>query len=149
MLGADEPSTRALPIDDPHGEQRTQTVSMDLQKHNWITGDNEKSQWVLDHLRHNNPALKELIIVISDSTFQEILLAFDAITTSSSTKILNIEGTIDVYLIHDANSNNLVMTKLSRNMSIKDISIDTADSWLTNTLADIVMASPNLEALTT
>lgn len=84
---------------------------MYLLEHNWITGDNEKSQWVLDHLRHNDPALKELTIVISGSIFQEILQAFDAITTNSSIKILNIEGAIDIYIIHDANSNNLVMTK--------------------------------------
>jgi hypothetical protein len=111
---------------------------------------NEENERVVDRLRRNDPALKELTIHAGGIGMwwtEMILQAFDAIATNSSLKILNIEGDIGVllYFIDDIKKDR-VRRALSLNTSLKDIRTNDFN-WSTS-LLDIVMASPNLEFLT-
>jgi hypothetical protein len=108
---------------------------------------NKESKQVLDRLRRNDPALKELTLVVSGR--QKVLKVFDAIATNSLLKILNIETTS--LLFYDKMKNRMKRA-LSLNTSLNDIRIGIRIgmwdwSW-SGSLLDIVMASPNLEFLT-
>jgi hypothetical protein len=106
-------------------------------------------QRLLERLRRNDPDLKELNIdviygwrgLLSERVHQTILEAFQAIATSTSLVILNIDDYVGLppSLFGEA------ITALSRNTSLKDIRI-TVCSGLRNSL-DITMSSPNLKAL--
>jgi hypothetical protein len=110
----------------------------------------EQCQQLLDRLRCNDPDLKELNIdviygwrgLLAERVHQAILEAFQAIATSTSIVILNIDdyGGLPASLCGEAK------TALSRNTSLKNIRI-TVCSGLRNSL-DITMSSPNLKALT-
>ena len=107
-------------------------------------------QRVLERLRRNDPDLKEMNIdvmhgwrgLLPERVHQAILEAFQAIATSTSLVILNIDDYLGLppSLFEDA------ITALSRNTSLRDIRI-TLCSGLSNSL-DIIMSSPNLQALT-
>jgi hypothetical protein len=81
-----------------------------LAEHEIIGHQDEENECVLDRLRCNDSAVKELTLQIptlvlwhSQSIFPMILQAFDAIATNSSLKILNICGNVPFLLYHRAN----------------------------------------------
>jgi hypothetical protein len=108
----------------------------------------EEDARVLDRLRRNDPALKEL--TLGYSPLEMIVKAFDAIATNSSLKILNFECDIGFYLqvIEECaiGEKDQARRALSLNTSLEDIRFTM--SWRWSSLLDIVMASPNLEFLT-
>jgi hypothetical protein len=106
-------------------------------------GDEEWER-VLDCLRRNHPALKELTLTsVYGLELPWILEAFDAMATNSSLKILNIEGGVN--LIEDIERVQ-ARRAFGLNTSLEDIRINDFN-WSTS-LLDIVMASPNLQFLT-
>lgn len=113
-------------------------------------GDDEYLWQVLDRLRCNEPGLKYLYLYISISPdhamVDQITLAmFEAIETNSSLEILEIGGET-ITQITMGNQVKRVQRALSLNASIKDICVTIDISW--RNAFDIVLASPNLEALT-
>jgi hypothetical protein len=135
-----------------NGEQRTQTISMDLLQEHEIIGHyiDEENERVLDRLRRNDSALKELTIDLwlynihdpEEFMYYVLLPALDAIATNSSVEILNIAADFS----HYRGANDRFTRALSLNTSLKQIRIHTDDRlW---GILDIIMVSPNLEALT-
>jgi hypothetical protein len=112
----------------------------------WRWPFTEDADEVLDRLRRNDPALKELTLTKFHHVVRHhILEAFDAMATNSSLKILNIDGDVGIFL-RLPEEKDRVTRGLSRNTSLKDIRMQMFDSW--TSLLDVVMASPNLEFLT-
>jgi hypothetical protein len=125
---------------------------MDLLQEHEIIGHyiDEENERVLDRLRRNDSALKELTIDLwlynihdPEEFMNNVLLpALDAIATNSSLEILN----IDAHFPHYRGANDRLTRALSLNTSLKHIRIRTDDRlW---GILDIIMVSPNLEALT-
>jgi hypothetical protein len=107
----------------------------------------EENERILNLLRRNDPALKEVTLdmsrLSSESIRQLILQAFQAVATNTSLEVLNIEDddTLFYYAYDHARS------ALSLNTSLKAIHIATCGIMM-KVIFDIAMSSPNLESLT-
>jgi hypothetical protein len=115
--------------------------------------NDEENERALDRLRRNDPALKEMTLEMprysrtgTERLHQMIPQAFDAIATNSSLKVLGINVPFEAFAPHHEQVADRATRALSLNTSLKHIRITTFHGIM-NTL-NLVMASPNLQALT-
>ena len=104
----------------------------------------EENERILNRLRRDDPALKELTLdmsrLSSEYVRQLILQSFQAVATNTSLEVLTIEDDGAFFYDH-------AFSALSLNTSLKDIRMATCGIIMQITFT-IAMCSPNLEALT-